>query len=307
MGISLPPCGVGREFSLPRLRGRVGVGALLALLLSACGAVAAPSNPATGQSGSQLQAEVVASEVVIGAQQRVPIGILDHNTPVSDATVHVRSFVLNGTTGTFKGESDAPFKGDGLQGGGTYVAHLTFDKAGDWGLELTASRPNGAHTTVRIPMNVLALPVVPGVGQPAPATRNPTVRDVADVETIDSGRPPDDMHQISIADAIQQHRPALVVFATPAFCTSNTCGPEVKVVQGLEPTYRDRLAFIHVEIYRDFKPDPSKKQLAQAVVDWRLQTEPWIFLIDSKGIIQARFEGPTASDEVKASIDQLFR
>ncbi|HEY4844936.1 MAG TPA: hypothetical protein VII89_04530 [Candidatus Dormibacteraeota bacterium] len=283
------------------------MGALLALLLSACGAVAAPSNPATGQSGSQLQAEVVASEVVIGAQQRVPIGILDHNTPVSDATVHVRSFVLNGTTGTFKGESDAPFKGDGLQGGGTYVAHLTFDKAGDWGLELTASRPNGAHTTVRIPMNVLALPVVPGVGQPAPATRNPTVRDVADVETIDSGRPPDDMHQISIADAIQQHRPALVVFATPAFCTSNTCGPEVKVVQGLEPTYRDRLAFIHVEIYRDFKPDPSKKQLAQAVVDWRLQTEPWIFLIDSKGIIQARFEGPTASDEVKASIDQLFR
>ena len=287
--------------------GRVGLGALLALLLSACGSVAAPSNPATGQSGSQLQAEVVASEVVIGAQQRVPIGILDHNTPVSDATVHVRSFVLNGTTGTFKGESDAPFKGDGLQGGGTYVAHLTFDKAGDWGLELTASRPNGAHTTVRIPMNVLALPVVPGVGQPAPATRNPTVRDVADVETIDSGRPPDDMHQISIADAIQQHRPALVVFATPAFCTSNTCGPEVKVVQRLEPTYRDRLAFIHVEIYRDFKPDPSKKQLAQAVVDWRLQTEPWIFLIDSKGIIQARFEGPTASDEVKASIDQLFR
>jgi hypothetical protein len=279
------------------------VGAAAALLLTACGSSAA-SAPAA--SSSALQAQVVASELVVGNQQRVPIGVTDHNTPVSDATVHVRSFVLNGSTGTFKGESDAPFKGEGLQGAGTYVAHLTFDKPGGWGVEVTASRPNGAHMTARLLMNVLALPVVPGVGQPAPVTRNPTVRDVADVETIDSGRPPDDMHQLSIADAIQQHRPALVVFATPAFCTSHTCGPEVKVVQGLEPAYRDRLAFIHVEIYRDYKPDPSKRQLAQAVVDWRLQTEPWVFLIDSKGVIQSRFEGPTASDELKTAIDQLL-
>jgi hypothetical protein len=284
------------------------VGAALALLLAACDSSAAPGPSASSPSpgSATLQAVVAASELVVGSQQRVPIGITDHNTPVSDATVHVRSFVLKGTTGTFKGESDAPFKGAGLQGAGTYVAHLDFDKAGDWGVEVTASRPNGAHMTARLPMNVLALPVVPGVGQPAPATHNPTARDVADVETIDSGRPPDDMHQLSIADAIQQHRPTLVVFATPAFCTSNTCGPEVKVVQGLEPAYRDRLAFIHVEIYRDYKPDPSKKQLAQAVVDWRLQSEPWVFLIDSKGVIQSRFEGPSASDELKAAIDQLL-
>lgn len=279
------------------------MGVFAALLLSACGADAGATPAATS---SQLQAQVVATEIVVGNQQRVPIGITDHNTPVTDATVHVRSFVLNGNTGVFKGESDAPFKGQGLEGGGTYVAHLSFDKPGYWGIEVTASRPNGAHTTVRLPMNVIALPVVPGVGQPAPATHNPTVRDVADVETIDSGRPPDDMHQLSIADAIAQHRPTLVVFATPAFCTSNACGPEVKVIQGLEPAYRDRLTFIHVEIYRDFKPDPSKKQLAQAVIDWRLQTEPWIFLIDSKGIIQARFEGPAATDEVQAAIDQLL-
>ncbi|HEV3461330.1 MAG TPA: hypothetical protein VG413_04760 [Candidatus Dormibacteraeota bacterium] len=288
--------------SLPRWE-RVGVGVALALLLAAC-----DSSAATGPSptSSSLQAVVAASELVVGNQERVPIGVTDHNTPVTDATVHVRSFILNGSTGTLKGESDAPFKGEGLQGGGIYVAHLTFDKPGAWGLEITASRPNGAHATVQLPMAVLALPVVPGVGQPAPATHNPTVRDVADVETIDSGRPVDDMHQVSIADAIQQHRPALVVFATPAFCMSNTCGPEVKVVQGLEPTYRGRLAFIHVEIYRDFKPDPSKKQLAQAVLDWRLTTEPWVFLIDSKGVIQSRFEGATASDELKTAIDQLL-
>src|SRR5438094_10198868 len=126
------------------------------MLLAGCGSLPATSSSASSPSSSSstLQAVVVASELVVGKQQRVPIGITDHNTPVSDATVHVRSFVLNGNTGVFKGESDAPFKGQGWEGGGTYIAHLTFDRAGDWGVEVTASRPNGSHTTVRLPMNV---------------------------------------------------------------------------------------------------------------------------------------------------------
>jgi hypothetical protein len=115
------------------------------------------------------------------------------------------------------------------------------------------------------------------------------------------------MHQLSIAEAIQQHRPTLVIFASPAFCTSRICGPEVHTVQGLEPAYKNRLTFIHVEIWTNFKPDPSKKQIAPTVNEWRLTSEPWVFLIDSKGIIQARFEGPTASDELQAAIDQMLR
>lgn len=279
----------------------------VALLLSACGTGAAPDTGTAGSpASSQLQAQVVASELVAGSQQRVPIGILDHNTPVNDATVHVRAFLLQGTTGVFQGESDAPFKGAGLAGAGVYVAHLDLMPAGNWGLQVTASRPNGAHLSQQVAFNVVATPVVPAVGQAAPRTQNPTARDVADVGLIDSGQPPDDMHQVSIAAAIQQREPSLVIFASPAFCTSRICGPEVKVVQSLEPAYKSRLAFIHVEIYRDYKPDPSKRQLAQAVLDWRLQSEPWIFLIDSNGIIQARFEGPTATDEVQAAIVKLL-
>ena len=273
-----------------------------ALLLGACGSQA----PATG-GASPLQAQVVASELLTGPQQRVPIGILDHNTPVNDATVHVRAFLLQGSTAVFKGESDAPFKGAGLEGAGAYVAHLDLNPAGNWGMDITASRPSGERLSQRLAFNVTATPIVPAVGQAAPLSRSPTIREVPDAEAIDSGRPPDDMHQLSIAEAIAQHRPTLVVFASPAFCTSRICGPEVHVVQSLEPDYRGRLAFIHIEIYRDFKPDPSKRQLAPTVAEWRLTTEPWIFLIGPNGVIQARFEGPTATDEVKAAIDQLLR
>ena len=128
-----------------------------ALLVGACGSQAAP-----GTGGpSQLQAQVVASEVVAGPQQRVPIGILDHNTPINDASVHVRAFLLQGSTAVFKGESDAPFKGAGLEGAGVYVAHLDLNPAGNWGLDLTASQPNGARLSQRLAFTVTATPIVP--------------------------------------------------------------------------------------------------------------------------------------------------
>src|SRR5207247_8648070 len=61
-----------------------------ALLVGACGSQAAP-----GTGGpSQLQAQVVASELVVGTQQRVPIRSLDHNTPTNHARVPVRALPL---------------------------------------------------------------------------------------------------------------------------------------------------------------------------------------------------------------------
>jgi len=276
--------------------------ALLALvLLSACGG-------GTGSAGATnpLTAQSIASELVVG-QQRVPIGILDHNTPVTDATVHVRSFYVGSGAPVAKGESAAPFKGEGLGGAGIYAAELNFDKPGNWRLDVTASRPNGDHVVLQVPISVLANPIVPGVGQPAPRSNNPTAATVSDVSLIDTGQPPDDMHELSIAQAIADHKPTLVVFASPAFCTSQLCGPEVKVVQSLEPAYEDRVAFIHVEIYTNYKPDPSKRQVAPTVTEWRLQTEPWIFLIDSGGIIRTRIEGAAGADEVKAALDQLLK
>jgi hypothetical protein len=274
----------------------------VSLLLAACGG-GTSDQPTVS---SSLEAQIVSTEVLVGQKVRFPVGILEHNTPVKDAHVHIRTFFLGNGGPETRGEADAPFRGDGLQGAGVYVARLDFDKAGSWGAEITASRPTGAHAVIRLSFNVLAQSVVPAPGQPAPRSHNPTVADVPDASYIDSGNPPDDMHQISIADAIAKHQKILVIFATPAFCTSRTCGPEVQVVQSLEPSYRDRLTFIHVEIYTNYKPDPAKKQLAQTVIDWRLQTEPWIFLIGADGTIRDRFEGPTAADEVRDGIDRLF-
>jgi hypothetical protein len=183
---------------------------------------------------------------------------------------------------------------------------VSFAAAEQWFAEIAARKPGGTETVTRALVTVLTTGSVPSPGQPAPRSHNPTRADVSDLAAIDSGVPPNDMHELSVADAIAQHRPALIVFATPGFCTSAMCGPEVHAVQQLEPTYRDRVAFIHVEIYQDFKEDPSKRSVAPTVLEWHLQTDPWVFLVDATGVVRSAFEGPAATDELKAALDGIL-
>jgi hypothetical protein len=289
--------------------GFIAIAAAVALVACADQGPAQPAAPPPAITASAdvhaLQTPLVASQLLVGVD-RFPLGVLDHNTPVTDATVQVRAFSMAGGSVELRSEADAPFHSDGLEGRGLYVAQLRLESPGQWLAEVSVALRDGTRRTTAVPFHVLTAGTVPSAGQPAPRSHNPTARDVADVADIDSGSPPDDMHTISIADAIAQHRPALVVFATPAFCASATCGPQVHAVQALEPAYRDRLAFIHVEVYQDFRPDPASRTLSPTVREWRLQTEPWVFLIDANGIISAAFEGTAATDELRQAVDRLL-
>jgi len=281
---------------------RAGALAALALVLAAaCGGSASGSGPPAPAAGPGLQVAVVATQLTPGTR-RVPFGVLDHGAPVSDARVHVRvSFASQPLA-----EADAPFEGGGLEGRGLYVARLALLVAGLWMASVDVRRPSGESATVDAAFRVAASTDVPAVGQPAPRSRTRTASEAGDVSLIDSGTPPDDMHQLSIADAIGRHLPTLVVFATPAFCQTATCGPQIHAIQELEPAYRDRVAFIHVEVYEDFRLDPSKRRLAPAMGEWHLQTEPWTFLIDRTGIIRAEFEGATGTEALRPALDQLL-
>jgi len=37
-------------------------------------------------------------------------------------------------------------------------------------------------------------------------------------------------------------------------------------------------------------------------VDFKLETEPWVFVADAQGILRAKFEGIVSEDELKAAI-----
>ena len=120
--------------------------------------------------------------------------------------------------------------------------------------------------------------------------------------TIDTSPEPDPrLHQVRIAEAIEQGRPQLIVFATPQFCTSRMCGSVVDLVRTLVPAYAPRVAFTYQEFWQDF----AKQQVFPTVDEWRLETEPWIFVVDGQGIIRAKFEGLVTVQELETRLQQL--
>jgi hypothetical protein len=187
---------------------------------------------------------------------------------------------------------------------GLYVAQLSFARAGDWGVELLVSQAGGAFEPIRLAVTVEEAAATPAVGSPAPRSRNLIARDVKNLRQIDtSPRPDPRLHQVRIADAIAQGKPQLIVFATPQFCTTRMCGPVVDIVRTLLPTYGKRVVFIHQEIWQDF----ADKKVFPTVEEWRLFTEPWIFVVDGQGIIRAKFEGLVTARELEIALQQVLK
>jgi hypothetical protein len=153
-------------------------------------------------------------------------------------------------------------------------------------------------------VNVFDSPHTPAVGSPAPRSRNLIASDVNNLRQIDtSPRPDPRLHQVRIGDAVEQGKTQLIVFATPQFCTSRMCGPVVDIVRTLLPVYGKRVAFTHQEIWRDF----AGKKVFPTVEEWRLRTEPWIFVVDHRGIIHAKFEGLVTTYELKAALQRALK
>jgi hypothetical protein len=190
-----------------------------------------------------------------------------------------------------------------------YAISATFQNPGQYRVSVKASRGDASATTDASLLVLGADPGIP-VGAAAPRSQNPTAAQVSDISTIDTGTPPDDMHYISIADAIAAHHPAAIYMGTPGFCQSRTCAPEQNAVKAVEAGYRPKgVDFVHVETYkggRPDNPDPSKATLSPTFTDWKLDTEPWVILVDKSGNVAYKFSGATGGDEISAALDKLL-
>jgi hypothetical protein len=129
---------------------------------------------------------------------------------------------------------------------------------------------------------------LPRPGQTPPRITTDTVRAAGgNIKSIDTRLPPDDMHDVDFADVIGT-KPVALLFATPALCASQVCGPVVDIALQLKASYGDRMQFIHQEVYVDNQAD---KGLREPLRRFNLQTEPWLFVFDRRGRVTARLEG----------------
>ena len=290
---------------------------LLALPALACAAPMPSSDDgilAQPAGGPPVSLVVSNSDLAVG-DNRVSFGLVDRDyLPVrpddlGDGGVTLRAvyYEPGADTGQVRHRTAAeylPWTSAGLAGRGIYIAQIHFDQAGAatddipgiWELHATFDygAAGGESLTIGAAVSVAAEHRAPAVGDLAPLSDTPTASDTADLRAISSSPQPDPaLYRLSAADAVRAGLPAVISFATPAFCVSATCGPQIDDLSQLAARYRGRANFVHIEVYRNPHLISAKnpaRELAPAVDEWGLVSEPWTFVVDADGRIAARFE-----------------
>ena len=298
----MPTTDASRRAALARLA-QLGLG----LVAVSCAPAPAPSALAKGATPTVAPARpefnpVLANSELVKGKNRFAMGLIgDDGRPITDASVRFGFFQIVGPQATKRSEAEARFRWVDVQTKGIYVAAAEFDVPGPWGVEMAAVRPDGRAGAARVPFEVREKGSAPMIGSPAPRSRSATVRDVRDPAELCTAAPPCELHALSVDEALASGKPSLVYFATPGYCTSGTCAPSLGSVLQARAGQAERVNFIHVEIYKD----PRNQVVADAVTEWNLPSEPWVFLVDRGGLIADRFEGIVTAEELTTAVQNL--
>ncbi len=289
---------------------------MAAALLAACGG----DDEETVDRYSGL---VVSSEFVPGLN-RFPFGLVSRDGEfLEDATVTVRFFSLGQYQRSFHVEASAAWRTiqgttphehpDGevhlhLDFRGLYVVdEVELAEAGIWLAEFDVVAPDGTRPIIEeAAFEVRPGPSAPGVGEPVPATMNLTIHE-APFEQLSTRRVEgDELHNVSVAQALDAGEPFVVFFASPQFCVSAMCGPVTDTMEQAQAQLSGAVVFIHIEPW-DLVAARERGELVAAPVvrEWRLLSEPWTFVVDGDGLVAARFEGLVTVDEILAALEAL--
>lgn len=298
----------------------------------------------TTPSASQLSAEVATYELLTSAPNRFLVGLFTSQGTVSYGTVDM-AFSYLGTEAsptapqpgpTAKGSfilvpnddagqppaTDAQLKAAVAkpseltqpdQVRGVYEANgVTFDRAGFWRVDVTAS-VGGTLESASASFPVVDKPIYPAIGQKAPLSQNLLYEQKgATPISVDSRAtngwasvPDKTLHTTTVKDAISQHVPVVVVVSTPTYCQSRFCGPVTNEIQMLAKQYSGSADFIHIEIWKDYQNKVINKAAAQWVYRNNDVTEPWVFLIGTDGRIVDRWQNVLDRPMLQSELDLL--
>jgi hypothetical protein len=140
-------------------------------------------------------------------------------------------------------------------------------------------------------------------GQAAPRAASPTPTDTLGVKPICTRQPRCPLHDQSLATVIGAGKPVAALFATPARCQSQYCGPVLDELLDVMTPYRDRVTFVHTEIYQS----ATGTALVPTLAAWAIESEPWLFGVDATGTIQSRIDGAFGGNEMRALLDALVQ
>ena len=298
--------------SMSKIRFAVCITLLCALVLALLACATPASQPAGApvsvSAPETLRLALASSDLAVGGN-RVVFGVLDDETgPVTDADVVVSTFFLPATGGQ-EGPVEtvaAVFREWPVTPRGVFTAELSFDHAGEWGIGAVVTGDDGAERKASARVRVKDASATPALGTAAPRSNSKTLADVDGFEQLTTDFEPDaDLYGRTIAEALDAGKPLLLVFSTPAYCQTATCGPQLGVIKELKAEYADRMNFIHIEVYdnpHEIEGDLSRAVISPTAEEWGLPSEPWTFIIDGDGLIRAKFEAFTTRAELEAAL-----
>jgi len=291
---------------------------LLALIAAACGSTAPSAAPsgldAWGPPATPPKlTPVLVTNAIAKGKARILFLYLDAKNVVAsapDRTAKVSFYDLDTDPATPVAAADGSFVWTIPNERGMYVVNVDLPAAGNYGADFTTEAPGSPAETVRLTFPVRESTPTVQVGAKAPASKTPTAADVGgDLARISTDAHPDPaFYQTSVAGALAAHKPFMLVFATPKFCTSQQCGPtldQLKPIAAANPG----VTFINVEPYQltvvdgSLQPvlDANNQLQATAITDeWGLLSEPWIFAVDRNGVVQGSYELTITPAELEA-------
>lgn len=230
-----------------------------------------------------------------------------------DRSVSLELFDLGSDPGTPAVTAEAEFIW-AIQGEvGVYIANVDFPASGLWGAAFTTQVADAAPEIIRVPFDVRERRAVVSVGDRAPASDTPTLADVdGDLTKISTDdEPVAAFYETSVADALATQQPFVLVFATPKFCAAAQCGPTLDRLKPIAAAHPS-MTFINVEPYQlelvegQLQPvltgDPPALTAAASTEEWRLPSEPWLFVVDGEGVVRASMMLIFGDEELEAAI-----
>lgn len=180
-----------------------------------------------------------------------------------------------------------------------YAAHVPLQRPGVYSVLALTQTARGLIAS-RNEIAVASSSPIPNVGDRPPAIATDTLRTVhGDVSLLTTRQPPENMHSVSFKSVLGR-RPIALLFSTPALCVSKVCGPVTDIMVSLQHEFGGRIVFIHQEIYVDNDPTKGLRPQLRA---FHLETEPWLFTVNRRGIITTRLEGAFGVREARAALE----
>jgi hypothetical protein len=139
-------------------------------------------------------------------------------------------------------------------------------------------------------------------GDRLPPIETPTSTDPRGVDPICTNEPMCALHDLTVAEALDEGRPIGLLVATPAFCQIAICGPVLDVLLAVADDHPD-VRLLHAEVYAN--PHEELDTKTPVVDELHLTFEPCLVLAGPDGVVVERVDTIYDEDEVGEALTRL--